>query len=98
MGGLLDDGFDIRVTNSDGTVTRYRSRKRKAPPKPPKPVVAPATTWTLDIDDLIQRTGMSRRWLFTHADELPFIRRITRKSLRGDAAKLEKWLDAERRK
>lgn len=94
----LSQGYDITVTDDDGTVHRYKSRKRRPPSAPKKPKSPPPTTWTLDIDDLMVRTGMSRRWLFTHADRLPFIHRISRKALRGDAVKLERWLASERRK
>jgi hypothetical protein len=48
--------------------------------------------WTLSTDDMVRMTGKTRRWLFTHADELPFVRRITRKTLRGDKALLERWI------
>ncbi|HTT75878.1 MAG TPA: hypothetical protein VMF50_07850 [Candidatus Binataceae bacterium] len=93
----LDDGFELTITGDDGSVTRYRSRKRKRPPKPPKPA-PPPTAWNLDINDLIVRTGKSRRWLFEHSDELPFIRRVTKKTIIGNAVRLERWLDGERRR
>ena len=49
--------------------------------------------WSLDTDDLVKRTGKSRRWLFAHCEELPFVRRKSRKVLRGDAKLLEQWFD-----
>lgn len=54
---------------------------------------APQPRWSLDTDDLVKRTGQSRRWLFAHCDELPFVRRKSRKTLRGDAMLLERWFD-----
>jgi hypothetical protein len=55
-----------------------------------------ADEWNLSIEDMERMTGQNRRWLFAHANELPFIKRITKKKLRGDAALLKRWI-AERR-
>jgi hypothetical protein len=49
--------------------------------------------WSLSIEDMVRLTGKTRRWLFTHADELPFVRRVTRKTLVGDAAVLRHWMN-----
>jgi hypothetical protein len=91
--------FDIYLTDESGLTRRLKRRgKRKAMRSaPPKPQPEPPKTWTLTIDDLIVRTGKSRRWIFMHADRLPFVRRITRKTILGDA-KLEKWLEGELRR
>jgi hypothetical protein len=48
--------------------------------------------WNLDIDDLVRMSGKTRRWIFAHADEFGWVKRITRKTLRGDAALLRKWI------
>ena len=56
---------------------------------------SPAPEWNLSIDDLVARTSKSRRWIFAHADELPFVGRITRKTLRGEAL-LTHWLSERR--
>ncbi len=53
---------------------------------------APEPRWSLDTDELVKRSGRSRRWLFAHCDELPFVRRMSRKVLRGDAQLLERWI------
>jgi hypothetical protein len=53
-----------------------------------------AAAWTLTVDDLIRKTGKSRRWLFRHRD-LPFIRSITRKSIVGDASLLRDWISQQ---
>ena len=49
--------------------------------------------WPLTIEDLMCRTGKSRRWLFEHSKDLPFVRRLTARTLVGDAAKLNSWLE-----
>jgi hypothetical protein len=49
--------------------------------------------WTLTIEDLMRLTGQSRRWIFQRADELPFVKRITRKTLIGDETRLRRWID-----
>jgi hypothetical protein len=60
-----------------------------------EPESAPDAEWTLTIEDLVKRTGKSRRWLFEHSD-LPFIRRLTARTLVGDAARLNAWLERKR--
>jgi len=52
--------------------------------------------WSLTIEQMVEMTSKSRRWLFSHADDLPWIKRVTRKSLRGDEALLRKWIASRR--
>ena len=40
--------------------------------------------------------GVSRRWVYRHADRLPFARRINRKNVRFSRAGLQRWLDAKK--
>jgi predicted DNA-binding transcriptional regulator AlpA len=60
-----------------------------------------ATSRTPDPDQLLgakivaQRAGISARWLYRHADTLPFTRRIGRKVLFSSAG-LTKWLASRR--
>jgi hypothetical protein len=91
--------LDIYSTDENGMTLRIKKRGKSKAVRttPPKPQPEPAKTWTLSIDDLMLRTGKSRRWSFMHADKLPFVQRITRKTLRGDAAKLERWREGELR-
>jgi hypothetical protein len=52
--------------------------------------------WNLGIDDLVRMSGKTRRWIFAHAGEMGWVKRITRKTLRGDAALLRKWIASRR--
>lgn len=45
----------------------------------------------LTIDEAADRTGMSKDWLYRHADTLPFARRIGRARRFSEAA-LTRWL------
>ena len=45
----------------------------------------------LSAAEAAKRTGMSTRWLWKHADTLPFARRIGR-AVRFSPAGIEKWL------
>ena len=36
--------------------------------------------------------GVSRQWLYRHAEKLPFTRRISRKNLRFSEAGLRRWI------
>ena len=40
--------------------------------------------------------GVKPRWLYTHANKLPFARRLSRKVLRFEEAGLRRWLTAHR--
>ena len=40
--------------------------------------------------------GVNRKWLYRHADKLPFTRRISRKNLRFSEAGLRRWLAAKK--
>jgi hypothetical protein len=40
--------------------------------------------------------GVNRRWLYRHADKLPFTRRINRKNLRFSETGLRRWIAAKK--
>ena len=40
--------------------------------------------------------GVNSRWLYRHADKLPFTRRISRKNLRFSEAGLPRWIAAKK--
>jgi excisionase family DNA binding protein len=42
-----------------------------------------------------KRTGMSKRWLYAHADKLPFARRIGR-AVRFSPAAIDRWLSSRK--
>ncbi len=49
----------------------------------------------LSAADAARRTGMSKRWLYVHADTLPFARRIGR-AVRFSPAGIERWLSTRK--
>ena len=51
---------------------------------------------TLNADEIARAVGQSRRWVFRHAQDLPFVVRTGRKSLVGSRAGLNRWLKARR--
>jgi hypothetical protein len=51
---------------------------------------------TLDADQIAAELGQSRRWVFRNAGKLPFVRRISRKSLVGSEAGLRRWRDVQK--
>jgi hypothetical protein len=57
---------------------------------------APSGSDSLDADELAAALGQSRRWVFRHAKELPFIIRTGAKSVVGSRAGLNRWLKARR--
>jgi hypothetical protein len=50
----------------------------------------------LDPDQIAAALGQTRRWVFRHAGQLPFIRRISRKALVGSESGLRRWREAKR--
>jgi predicted DNA-binding transcriptional regulator AlpA len=63
----------------------------------PAPIIPPTPSTALDIADVMQRTGMSRGWLYreARAGHLPFARRIGRRLVFDDAG-LTRWLEKRR--
>jgi hypothetical protein len=56
---------------------------RTTPPLPEAP---------LSADEAARMLGKSRRWVFKHAKRLPFVHRVSRKTLACDAVGLRRWL------
>jgi hypothetical protein len=56
------------------------------------------TSWSLSADEAAKKLGKSRRWLFRHANGLPFARRVSRKTLVCDEAGLNRWVANRPRK
>jgi excisionase family DNA binding protein len=50
----------------------------------------------LDVQEAAARLGMSTDWLYRHARQLPFTRRVGRRALKFDSASLDRWV-AQRR-
>jgi predicted DNA-binding transcriptional regulator AlpA len=50
----------------------------------------------LSAAEAAKRTGMSVRWLYVHAKDLPFARRVSARAVRFSARGLEKWLAARK--
>lgn len=59
------------------------------------PVVAaaPVPDSLLTIQEAAARLGVTPRWLYRHANTLPFMRRLSRRALRVSKAGLERWVD-----
>jgi len=51
---------------------------------------------TLDADQIAAELGHSRRWVFRNAGKLPFVRRVSRKSLVGSEAGLRRWCESQK--
>ena len=78
----LSNYFAARAT----VVTTFLGRARTGVPAPP-------VSAALDVREVMQRTGMSRGWLYrqARAGKLPFAQRHGR-AVRFDAAGLNRWL------
>ena len=51
----------------------------------------------LDVQEAAERLGMSTDWLYRHARQLPFTRRVGRRAVKFDPEGLARWLATQRR-
>jgi hypothetical protein len=58
----------------------------------PAPAPAAPADEMLTIDEAAALLRRSRRWLYRNADRLPFVKRVSRKSLLCSKARLMRWL------
>lgn len=58
--------------------------------------IHPARAGLLMPEEAASRLSVSVRWLYRHAGNLPFTRKLSRKVLRFDEAGLERWLKDQR--
>lgn len=55
-----------------------------------------ADRW-LSADEAAALLHQPRRWLFEHADRLPFVRRLSKKALLCSANGLQAWIQSQKR-
>ncbi len=68
-----------------------------APPAPNgRPPEAPAEDRLLTPEEAAAALRVTPRWLYRHAQRLPFTRRLSRKALRFSEAGLRRWRAAHR--
>lgn len=51
----------------------------------------------LDVQAAAERLGMSADWLYRHARQLPFTRRVGRRAVKFDPEGLARWVATQRR-
>ena len=50
----------------------------------------------LGVEEAASALGVTKRWLYRHAGNLPFTRRLSRKALRFSEVGLKRWIRAKR--
>lgn len=67
-------------------------------PARPAPTPRPGSTpdRLLTAEEAGARLGVGRRWMYRHASELPFVRRLTSGTLRFSERGLERWQEARK--
>jgi excisionase family DNA binding protein len=89
-----------QVTEVLGQLERLRAflwAMLSAPPAAaPPPTSASSPDHLLTADEAAVRLGVSRRWIYRKADELPFTRRLSGGTLRFSARGLERWKEGRR--
>ena len=66
-----------------------------AAPMPPERPEA-ALDRLLTAEEAAERLGVSKRWVYTHADSLPFTRRLSGGTLRFSERGLQRWQESRR--
>ena len=74
-----------------GWVLEQLGEEATAEPAPPSRNGAPPDE-LLTAAATAPRVGMSRRWVYLHADELPFTRRLPGGALRFSSKGIDRWL------
>ena len=63
---------------------------------PPKPVIESHEDHLLTVDDAAGVLAVERTWMYRHADELPFTRKLSAGTLRFSSNGLHRWLASRR--
>jgi hypothetical protein len=58
--------------------------------------IVPTADFSLDADEAAAMLRKPRRWLFENAERLPFVRRISKKTLLCSESGLKRWVQAQR--
>jgi excisionase family DNA binding protein len=83
-----------RVATSRVSVGEGQSSSQAEAPATPAPAWSEADLLTVDEAAALLR--VSPRWLYRHAQTLPFARKLSRKVLRFSRAGLQRWLPTKR--
>jgi predicted DNA-binding transcriptional regulator AlpA len=88
------DGLDVAEALGELEVLRVRLWREATAPVP---VVPAAPTAAVSLREVVERSGMSRDWIYkqARANRLPFARRMGRR-LTFDAARFAGWLERQR--
>jgi len=88
---LVDVRRQLRHLDSDvDAILARRLLRHDGQPAPAAP------ERVLKVEEAARLAGVTKNWLYRHADQLPFTHRISKKCLRFSAAGLQRWLDSRR--
>ena len=90
LADAVEGQLDVAQVLGELEVLRFRLWMSATSPPPP----AAAPSRALDVAAVVERTGMSKDWLYreARAGRLPFARRLGRRVV-FDKAGLDRWLD-----
>jgi predicted DNA-binding transcriptional regulator AlpA len=101
---LLADPSELAALTPDQErrlMTDLEAVVGKGPPVPPAPALAaPSPAWgeddLLTVDEAAARLRVSPRWLYRHAKDMPFARKLSPKVLRFSRSGITRWLASKR--
>lgn len=88
------EGLTRLLGEVEALKTRILQRLCPPAPAPAPPAAEPPGLWNLTAKEVIDRTGMSRSWLYRNAHKLPFATKVGTR-LRFSGARLERFLRAQ---
>jgi excisionase family DNA binding protein len=50
----------------------------------------------LTVEELAKMLGVERRWIYRHADDFPFTKRLSRRAMRFRESGVRRWMAAKR--
>jgi hypothetical protein len=72
------------------------ARRAQQPAVVSSPVTPVPADRTLDANAIAAALGVKRRWVFDHIDDLPFVRRVSRKCLAASERDVRRWRESQK--
>ena len=83
---------DASITITIEAIRGLLAEANDEPSVPDKPTVGSHEDHLLTVDEVAGILAVERTWVYRHADELPFARKLTAGTLRFSSNGLQRWL------
>ena len=86
----MPDGASITITTE--TIRGWLDEAQSEAELPDQPAVKSNEDHLLTVDEAAEVLAVERTWLYRHADELPFTRKLSAGTLRFSSNGLQEWV------